>query len=198
MPGELLPLVERARADHDLVVVVVHWGEEYFAAPSLRQRRVARRLLDGGVDMIIGHHPHVLQAIERHETGLVAYSLGNFLFSHTTSLPRLMGVLRTVWRAAPQGAALADSCLVEAVLHPVINDPTPHPHPSPATGEPAEQVRHRIVGLSRRLGTRWKPVEGTEDLRLEGEAGCGRPRSTGAEPGRAPASRSSAPPSRGG
>lgn len=166
MPGTLLPLVEHARADHDLVIVVVHWGDEYFEAPSGQQQRVARRLIDGGVDMVIGHHPHVLQAIERHGTGLIAYSLGNFLFEHTLSSPRLMGVLRTTWHAAPAGAVPSESCLAGAVFHPAINQRTPHPHPVLATGRLAAQVRERIVTLGEAQGTRWARVPGTEDLRL--------------------------------
>jgi hypothetical protein len=169
MSDTLLPLVERARADHDLVVVVVHWGDEYFAAPSRRQQQAAHRLLEAGADVVIGHHPHVLQAIERHGEGLVAYSLGNFLFEHTTSSPRLMGVLRTVWHAAPEGAELGGSYLVDAVLHTAVNERTPHPHPAPATGELSEQVRERIVRLSARQGSRWTRIAGTEDLRLVGK-----------------------------
>lgn len=159
----LLPLVLRARVDHDLVVVVVHWGDEYFEAPSRGQKRAAHALLEGGVDMVIGHHPHVLQAIERHGDGLVAYSLGNFLFEHTTSKPRLLGVLRTAWQLAP-GAA--EPYLAAAVLHTAINERSPHPHPAPAKGKLATQVRERIAGLSAEQGTRWRRLAGTEDLRL--------------------------------
>jgi poly-gamma-glutamate synthesis protein (capsule biosynthesis protein) len=102
MPATLLPIVEAARADHDLLVVLVHWGDEYQDKPSRRQRQVAHALIEGGVDMVIGHHPHVLQAIERHQGGLIAYSLGNLLFGRN-GLPRLMGVLRTRWSASAEG-----------------------------------------------------------------------------------------------
>lgn len=168
MPATLLPLVERGRADHDLVVVFVHWGDEYFAAPRPEQQVVARRLIDGGVDMVIGHHPHVLQGIERHGDGLIAYSLGNFLFAGTAGKPALMGVLRTAWQAAPEGTAPCESTMVDAVLHPAFNDVTPSPHPVPATGRRAAQVRARIVGLGKPLRTRWTRIAGTEDLRLQG------------------------------
>lgn len=166
MPEVLLPLVEQARAEHDLMIVVVHWGDEYFEGPSRQQRQVAHRLIEGGVDMVIGHHPHVLQAIERHGEGLVAYSLGNFSFEHTTSTPRLMGVLRTAWQLAPEGPAPAEPHLAEVVLHTAINERSPHPHPAPATGKLARQVRERIVELSAKQGTRWRRLAGTEDLRL--------------------------------
>lgn len=172
MPDTLLPIVQAARADHDLVVVFVHWGDEYLEDPNIYQQKVARKLVEGGVDMVIGHHSHVLQAIERHKDGLIAYSLGNFLFEHTGSPPRLMGVLRTTWTAAPEGAALADSCMSDAVVHVAVNTRKPYPHPAPATGGLAKQVRDRIVSLSKKQGSEWKPIDGSEDLRLVG-VGCG-------------------------
>jgi len=63
-----------------LVIVSVHWGGEYQASPSLRQRTVARALALAGADLVIGHGPHVLQRVEWVGETLVAYSLGNFLF----------------------------------------------------------------------------------------------------------------------
>ncbi len=162
----LVPLVASAREGHDLVVVFVHWGDEYFAAPSPAQQRVAHALVDGGADMVIGHHPHVLQGIERHGSGLVAYSLGNFLFEHTTSVPRLMGVLRTTWEGADAAGPSGAPRLVDAVVHAAVGVRAPHPHPAPARGRLAEAVRERLVRLGLRLGTRWRRIPGTEDLRL--------------------------------
>jgi poly-gamma-glutamate capsule biosynthesis protein CapA/YwtB (metallophosphatase superfamily) len=170
MPDTLLPIVERARAEHDLIVVVVHWGDEYLESPNMYQRDVARQLIEGGVDMVIGHHSHVLQAIEQHQGGLIAYSLGNFLFEYTDLAPRLTGVLRTRWQAAPEGAAASESTLSAAVFHPAANQREPDPHPAPATGELAEQVRARMVRLSAKLGAKpgseWRPITGSEDLSL--------------------------------
>lgn len=62
------------------VVVSIHWGGEYQAAPSPRQRALARALADAGADVIVGHGPHVLQRMEWIGETLVAYSLGNLLF----------------------------------------------------------------------------------------------------------------------
>jgi hypothetical protein len=166
MPATLLPIIERARPDHDLIIVVVHWGDEYLDAPNIYQRDVARELIDGGVDMVIGHHSHVLQAIEQYGDGLIAYSLGNFLFEYTDMKPRLGGVLRTRWEAAPEGTQRADSNLREATFHPAVNEPQPHPHPVPATGELGELVRERVVRLSAKQGSRWLQRSGSEELSL--------------------------------
>jgi len=169
MPGAVLPLVEAEGDDYDLIVVVVHWGDEYAEAPKSHLQRVAHELIDGGVDMVIGHHPHVLQGIEVYGDGLIAYSLGNFLFEHTGSPPRLTGVLRTAWSASEDG----DPCLAEVVFHPAYMQRTPYPHPSAATGGMAKQVRRRVVGQAQDLGTSFVEVEGREDLRVEGLPSCG-------------------------
>jgi poly-gamma-glutamate synthesis protein (capsule biosynthesis protein) len=62
------------------VVVVLHWGTEYAAQPSLQQRHDARQLIDAGADAIVGHHPHVLQPVETYLGKPIFYSLGNFIF----------------------------------------------------------------------------------------------------------------------
>ena len=64
----------------DFVVVSMHWGAEYQAAPTARQRAMATDLVKAGVHLVIGHGPHVLQRVEWIGDTLVAYSLGNFLF----------------------------------------------------------------------------------------------------------------------
>ena len=65
----------------DWIVLQVHWGVELAQLPSVLQRERARRLADAGIDLVIGHHPHVWQPIETIDNTLVAYSLGDFLFS---------------------------------------------------------------------------------------------------------------------
>ena len=72
--------VTAAAEQADLVIVSIHWGGEYQAAPGPRQRAVARTLADAGAGFIVGHGPHVLQRVEWVGETLVAYSLGNFLF----------------------------------------------------------------------------------------------------------------------
>lgn len=75
--------VETAKTNADFVAVSVHWGEEGHMTPSDEQRRVARLMADLGVDVILGHHPHVIQPVEwidgvNGNRTLCVYSLGNF------------------------------------------------------------------------------------------------------------------------
>ncbi len=67
----------------DFKVLVFHWGNEYVNIPSFEQIRLAYRFIDAGADIIIGHHPHVIQPVKRYKHGLIFYSLGNFLFDMT-------------------------------------------------------------------------------------------------------------------
>jgi poly-gamma-glutamate synthesis protein (capsule biosynthesis protein) len=83
--------VRQARVGADLVVVSIHWGEEYATEPSAWQRRVAAELVEAGADIILGHHPHVLQPIESipaldGRAGLVAFSLGNFVSTQNAGI----------------------------------------------------------------------------------------------------------------
>jgi len=64
----------------DFIIASLHWGNEYVPIPSFTQVKLARTLIDEGVHVIIGHHPHVLQPIEEYKHGLIIYSLGNFIF----------------------------------------------------------------------------------------------------------------------
>lgn len=71
-------------AGADAVILSVHWGREYHVEPDASEVEAAHRLVDGGIDVVLGHHPHVLQPIELRDTpdgrvGLVAYSLGNLV-----------------------------------------------------------------------------------------------------------------------
>ncbi len=63
-----------------LVIVNFHWGNEREYTPTDIQKTLAHLAIDEGADLVIGHHPHVLQGIERYKDKYIAYSLGNFCF----------------------------------------------------------------------------------------------------------------------
>ncbi len=89
--------VERAQAMSDIVVVAMHWGNEYEDLPNKEQQTLAKKLADMGVDIIIGNHPHVLQppawveGQDGHKT-FVFYSLGNFVSSQEGLKKRIGGI----------------------------------------------------------------------------------------------------------
>lgn len=79
--NETISSIQRCRKLADYVVLLVHWGLEEYLYPSPSQRMLARQFMQSGVDVIIGHHPHVLQGMEHQGSSVVLYSLGNFIFN---------------------------------------------------------------------------------------------------------------------
>lgn len=77
---EIIEDIRKYKKASDLIVVSLHWGDEHVDCPSSKQIKQARSLIDEGVSLVLGHHPHVIQGIETYKDGLIAYSLGNFVF----------------------------------------------------------------------------------------------------------------------
>ncbi|MEZ4445708.1 MAG: CapA family protein [Polyangiaceae bacterium] len=84
---ELVASVKRARAAADFVVVSHHGGYEYVAEPHEETRQLLRAAVEAGADLVIGHHPHVLQRVAFHQGHPILYSLGNFLMRMVTGKP---------------------------------------------------------------------------------------------------------------
>jgi hypothetical protein len=134
--------VSRAARRAEVVLVSIHWGGEYQAAPSIRQQTIARALACAGADVIAGHGPHVLQRVEQVEGALVAYSLGNFLFDQAYPLDCRWGAILRV--AVCDGRVTA----VEAV--PTV---TQGGRVRPADPETVEAILGRL-----RLAEGWQPT----------------------------------------
>ncbi len=72
--------VVTAKNESDYVMVNIHWGQEYRKEPTKKQIDLAHDLIDSGADVIIGHHPHVVESGEIYKGKAIFYSLGNFIF----------------------------------------------------------------------------------------------------------------------
>lgn len=79
-PDETILLIRKLRKTCDVLIVSLHWGAEHILHPSPGQIEFAHCLVDNGAHLVIGHHSHCVQGVERYENGLIAYSLGNFNF----------------------------------------------------------------------------------------------------------------------
>lgn len=88
--------IAAARNFADVVIVLPNWGVEYTAAPTARQRAFARAAADAGADLVVGNHPHWVQAYERIGDTLVAYALGNFVFDQDWSRETQQGAMLEV------------------------------------------------------------------------------------------------------
>lgn len=79
-PRSLEKEIRLLKSDCDLVVVSLHAGVEFKSRPENYMRSISRSLVEHGCDIVLGTHPHSVQGIEEYKNGLIAYSLGNFVF----------------------------------------------------------------------------------------------------------------------
>lgn len=132
--------IKKAKKEAELILVSFHWGNEYQHYPTKRQRELAHFAVDCGADAVIGHHPHVLQGIERYKNAIIAYSLGNFIFDQP-------------WQDTRDSMILELYCDRNRVLDyraiPIIIDRS---RPTVAGGKQKESIARKINNYSRRLG----------------------------------------------
>ena len=91
-PEQVKKDIESVKPYTDVIIVAMHWGEEYTATPVNSQKQIAGYLSSLGVNVIIGTHPHVIEPIEYIGDTLVIYSLGNFI-SAQIGIDRLVGAM---------------------------------------------------------------------------------------------------------
>ncbi|MEK7608043.1 MAG: CapA family protein [Patescibacteria group bacterium] len=104
--------IVRAKQEADLVVVSFHWGEEYQTKHNATQEALAHDAIDAGANIVVGHHPHVVQELEGYNGGYIAYSLGNFIFDQSFSEETMQGAaLRVLLRG--KGIAGAELVPIE-------------------------------------------------------------------------------------
>jgi poly-gamma-glutamate synthesis protein (capsule biosynthesis protein) len=130
--------VREAKMRADVVVVSLHWGEEFVDRPSAADVRLARAGVDAGADLIVGHHPHVVRGIEVYRHGIIVYSLGNFVGDMAWE-PRLRETFIFKCRITRSGVS------TPAVTPVWIND---NYQPEILTGSRAAALERRIQDLS--------------------------------------------------
>lgn len=114
--------IKNAKAQCDVVLVNVHWGTEYTTTPTQEQKNLAKNMADWGADIIIGHHPHVLQPvtwIDRADGGrtLCVYSLGNFISQQNTASRVIGGMLHyTIEKDGASGKVTVKDVSFEPVI----------------------------------------------------------------------------------
>jgi poly-gamma-glutamate synthesis protein (capsule biosynthesis protein) len=139
----------------DVVVAAFHWGAEYVrlprAAPGIAEDdpvEVAHRAVEAGADLVIGNHPHWVQAVEVYRGKLIAYSHGNFVFDQMWSRETRVGVIGRY--------TFYDDALVRAEFIPVLIED--YAQPRPLEGEEArtvlEAMRQASLELAGRSGRR--------------------------------------------
>ncbi|MEI1279035.1 CapA family protein [Leptospira venezuelensis] len=132
-------------------ILSLHWGVEYSPFPTIEQRKIARTLADGGLDIIVGHHPHIPQGIEKIGNTIVFYSLGNLIFgSRNAYLNHNLIVILHIKK----------SKLINIELVPIFGKFQNEDHlVRPLEGKEAENFLKEVAVLSQDLGTKVR-IEG--------------------------------------
>lgn len=127
----------------DTVIISCHWGWEYSDHPDQETRDFAHHAVDAGADLLIGHHPHVIQGVEIYKKSLICYSLGNFVFDQIGNRVKRGLILKCI---------LGKSGPLKANLIPVIIDQREF-RPKPASGQDALLILDELKKLSSDLDT---------------------------------------------
>lgn len=157
---ELTDLVQQVCENDELCIVTIHWGSEYVLHSNSSQQNLAHALIDSGVDVIIGHHPHVVQEIEEYNDSLIFYSLGNTVFDQYFSRDTQEGLL--------VGIEITESIL-KFTLFPLKSERS-----QPRLMDSEESVNW-LEGLSQRSSNELAEniQKGSISLKLNKECNCG-------------------------
>lgn len=137
--------IEKARPQADLVVVSFHWGAELMTTAKDYQIALGRKAIDWGADLVLGHHPHVLQEIELYRGRLIAYSLGNFVFGSESNRTNTSMILLLTFKG---------KTLERAEVTPLdVNNYRVRYRPVVLTGKEAREALDRINADSARFNT---------------------------------------------
>ncbi len=142
--------IQEAKNNCNLLIVSYHWGEEYRRNPTSRQVQVAHATIEAGADVVLGHHPHVLEGVEIYQTKPILYSMGNFIFDQRSGERMESGVFGLYYT---QGKGW------RIEMTPVWI-PRSRLGPEYATAERRTRILERFRAMSADLGTTVEVVEG--------------------------------------
>lgn len=150
--------VRAARQQADIVLVSFHWGQEGKTVLRDYQVQLGRAAIDAGAAAVLGHHPHILQGIERYRDGIILYSLGNFTFGSYSKQAQVSAIAELVF----------DGHRVSALrMHPInVNNFQVEFQPKPLTGAAADRVVNELISLSAQRQTVVASESGAAVLRL--------------------------------
>jgi poly-gamma-glutamate capsule biosynthesis protein CapA/YwtB (metallophosphatase superfamily) len=150
--------IEKIRPLADIIIVSFHWGAELLTAAKDYQIALGRQAIDWGADVVLGHHPHVLQELELYKGRLIAYSLGNFVFGSESNRTNNSIILLLTFKNK-------NLVCVEAVPLDVNNYRVKY-QPRVLTGQAARDVLENINVSSERFNTRLHIEENRGVIRI--------------------------------
>ena len=170
---ELREAIEAAKEkEARLIVVAFHWGSEKQTQPDATQQELAHIAVDCGANLVVGHHPHVLQGIEKYNGAYIVYSLGNFCFGGNNA-PSDMDtmIFRQTFTVTRDG--VLDDDRIEIIPCSISSDPYYNNYqPTPAQGTEAERIIGRVNEYSAAFGMSYtapgETADGTGDTAIDG------------------------------
>lgn len=150
-PTHIQTDVEKASATADMVVVSFHWGQELRDNPKDYQKSLARLAIDSGAALVLGHHPHILQGVEVYNSGIIAYSLGNFAFGSYSPNAKTSMILNVYFdQNGLLGAEIIPVCVDNFQVHFQTRI---------ESGQEARAILQEVQSLSEPFGTEIVVVE---------------------------------------
>ncbi|WP_418909819.1 CapA family protein [Bacillus pinisoli] len=134
-----------------LIIVHFHWGEERSYVPNSTQTSLGRFTIDQGADLVVGHHPHVVQGIEEYNGKFIVYSLGNFMFGgNRNPSDKDTFVFQQVFHF--EDGELLDQKEIKVIPFRISSTTARNNYqPTPLTGEEAKRVLSKIYKLSAQI-----------------------------------------------
>lgn len=137
----------------DLIIATFHWGEERADSPNEEQIDLAHTAIDNGADLVIGHHPHILQGIEKYNGKYILYSLGNFCFGgNKNPVDKDSMIFKQVF--VLRDGEILDKENVSVIPCSISSTPTRNNYqPTPLSGKEFDRVKKKIESRSKVFGS---------------------------------------------
>ncbi len=145
-------------AGADLVIVSFHWGVEKENYPDETQQTLAHAAIDQGANLVLGHHPHVLQGIEKYQGKYIVYSLGNFCFGGNKNPSDKDTMIFQQTFTLENGEVVEDDAINIIPCRISSEDDYNNYQPTPAEGEEAQRILGRVQEYSQGFGTQLPSV----------------------------------------
>ncbi|WP_256942394.1 CapA family protein [Bacillus sp. OV166] len=148
-----------------IVLVHYHWGSERHYVPDSSQKSLARFTIDSGADLILGHHPHVVQGIEEYKGKFIVYSLGNFMFGgNRNPSDKDTFVFQQTFHL--KNGVLSDAKEINVIPFSISSVSSRNDYqPTLLTGSERKRVKQKIIDGSNKInGSDWLVYENNDQV----------------------------------
>lgn len=149
----------------EIILIHFHWGVEREYVPTQSQQTLARFTIDNGADLVLGHHPHVVQGIEEYNGKFIVYSLGNFMFGGNRN-PNDKDTFVFQQTFHLENGKLTDKKEINVVPFSISSQTNRNDYrPTMLEGKEKERVKQKIIDVSNRIkGSEWLQYEVEEQV----------------------------------